>query len=216
MIMVKETLSERRYKAGYVVRDQVYEGADFGGEDFSYKTAYNFNGDYIGSSRRAHNLCVKRGIKPELISPTHNVCSIGFNEEEQKWYGWSHRAIYGFGVGSVVVKGDIGYVPSTHDEMWESLRGMFEAIPVEERTGDCYFDPNIRNLNISKLEGQLVIQFERGMQQYETAKDGEQIPTTTTSWESFEEVYKLGRGKWTAETLVDVKQMAINFANDIA
>jgi len=213
---IKEVLSERRYKAGYVVRDEVHDGSDFGGEDISYKTAYNFNGDYIGSSRRAHNLCVKRGIKPELSSPTHNVCSIGFSEVEQKWYGWSHRAIYGFGVGSSVVKGDIAYVPSTHDEMWESLRGMFEATPVEEREeGKCYFDPCIRNLNISKPGGQLVIQFEREMQQYETAADGEEIPTTT-SWESLEEVYELGKGEWTAETLTDAKQMAVDFAESIS
>jgi len=25
--------------------------------------------------------------------------SIGFSEKEQKWYGWSHRAIQGFGIG---------------------------------------------------------------------------------------------------------------------
>ena len=24
---------------------------------------------------------------------------IGFSEKEQKWYGWSHRAFYGFKVG---------------------------------------------------------------------------------------------------------------------
>ncbi len=215
MTMVKEIISERKYKAGYVVRDEVHDGSDFGGEDITYKTAYNLNGDYIGSSKDARRLCVKRGIKPELISPMHNVCSIGFSEDEQKWYGWSHRAIYGFSVGDTVVKGDIAYVPSTHDEMWESVRGMFEATPVEERTGDCHHDPHIRNLNISKPEGQLVIQFEREMQQYETAEDGEQIPTTT-SWESFEEVYKLGKGEWVAETLADAKQMAIDFANDIA
>lgn len=35
--------------------------------------------------------------------------SIGFSEKEQKWYGWSHRAIYGFGIGSKVKKGDCGY-----------------------------------------------------------------------------------------------------------
>lgn len=38
-----------------------------------------------------------------------NVPSIGFSEEEQKWYGWSHRAIYGFGIGSEVKKGHAGY-----------------------------------------------------------------------------------------------------------
>ena len=39
----------------------------------------------------------------------HEVPQIGFSETEQKWYGWSHRAIYGFGIGSEVKKGDCGY-----------------------------------------------------------------------------------------------------------
>ena len=45
-------------------------------------------------------------IKPEKIWKNSNVCSIGFCEKEQKWYGWSHRAMYGFKVGDKVKKGD--------------------------------------------------------------------------------------------------------------
>ena len=33
--------------------------------------------------------------------------SIGFSEKEQKYYGWSHRAIYGFGIGDIVKEGDV-------------------------------------------------------------------------------------------------------------
>jgi len=70
------------------------------------ESAYTPSGDYIGDKKTAHFLVSKRGIKPEKSDPSHNVCSIGFCEKEQKWYGWSHRAIYGFGVGSKVEKGD--------------------------------------------------------------------------------------------------------------
>ena len=41
----------------------------------------------------------KHGIKSTSIG-------IGFSEKEQKWYGWSHRAIYGFGIGDEVKEGD--------------------------------------------------------------------------------------------------------------
>lgn len=41
----------------------------------------------------------KHGIVPQKASPSHTVCSIGFSEKEQKWYGWSHRRYYGFGIG---------------------------------------------------------------------------------------------------------------------
>ena len=124
--MDKVILGTRKYKAGYEVRTELYS-ADFevvsiegevdadmqklidaimAKEHVIIKSAYTPSGDYIGDSRRAYHLIVKRGIKPEKANPAHSVCSIGFCEREQKWYGWSHRAIWGFGVGSEVKKGD--------------------------------------------------------------------------------------------------------------
>jgi hypothetical protein len=57
-------------------------------------------------NRQMLQLIVKRGIVPQLRTPTSGVCSIGYNRRERKWYGWSHRAIFGFRVGSVVKQGD--------------------------------------------------------------------------------------------------------------
>ncbi len=119
-------LNIRKYKAGYEVRQELhrtnFEAVPLEGEvdkelqdlintisspsDVIVKSAYTPTGDYIGNERMAHLLMTKRGIKPEKSSPDHNVCSIGFCEAEQKWYGWSHRAISGFGVGSEVKEGD--------------------------------------------------------------------------------------------------------------
>ena len=67
--------------------------------------AYNLDGDYIGDLKTAEFLCDERGIRPEVI-PGNSVCSIGFCEREQKWYGWCHRAIFGFGVGDTAKEGD--------------------------------------------------------------------------------------------------------------
>ena len=33
--------------------------------------------------------------------------TVGFSPTRKKWYGWSHRAVFGFGVGDVVKKGDV-------------------------------------------------------------------------------------------------------------
>lgn len=96
----RELISEER-QAGYVVRTERFPDL----EDAVIESAYTDDGAYIGDPGTAHFLVVKRGIRPELL-PGHNVCSIGFCEREQKWYGWSHRAIYGFGVGDVVKSGD--------------------------------------------------------------------------------------------------------------
>lgn len=42
-----------------------------------------------------------RGIKPEPREMDHSACSIGLGADG-KWYGWSHRAIVGFGVGDAL------------------------------------------------------------------------------------------------------------------
>jgi hypothetical protein len=71
--------------------------------------AYTPQGVYIGGPSDARHLCVNRGIRPEPRTPESNVCSIGFSDKDGKWYGWSHRAIFGFKVGSVCRKGDCHY-----------------------------------------------------------------------------------------------------------
>jgi hypothetical protein len=35
---------------------------------------------------------------------------LGFSPTEGKWYGWSHRAIYGFEIGSKIVRGHWAYM----------------------------------------------------------------------------------------------------------
>lgn len=104
---MRELLSTRHYKAGYDIRKERISGDEAGGgPSFEMSSAFTPSGDYIGNPKRAYRLCAKQGIKPEKAQPDHNVCSIGFCEAEQKWYGWSHRAIYGFGIGDVVKEGD--------------------------------------------------------------------------------------------------------------
>lgn len=100
--LIRETLSERVFRAGYVVhRERVRMGND---PPVELESAYTPDGHYIGNPRAARYLVAKRGIRPQLRTPTSGVCSIGYNARERKWYGWSHRAISGFRVGSVVRK----------------------------------------------------------------------------------------------------------------
>ena len=49
-------------------------------------------------------------FKKHDIKKSKNIYStpIGFSEKEQKWYGWSHRAIHGFKVGDKCKDGDLG------------------------------------------------------------------------------------------------------------
>ena len=68
----------------------------------------NIDGGYIGGEKDYNYLVnEKHLILIQKARPTDNTCSIGYNPEENKWYGWSHRAIYGFTIGDIVKKGDL-------------------------------------------------------------------------------------------------------------
>lgn len=61
-------------------------------------------------------------IKPEKISPDHSVASFGKSDADSKFYGWSHRAVYGFGIGDNMKSDTIGnstgkeYTIKTNDQ----------------------------------------------------------------------------------------------------
>ena len=111
--MARQLLKTRQYKAGYEIRYERLSGEDAaGGPPMTLQSAWTPDGHYIGNPKVAHRLVVKRGIKPELRTGPReehcggHVCTIGFCEREQKWYGWSHRALVGFGIGDIAEKGD--------------------------------------------------------------------------------------------------------------
>lgn len=130
----REVLSIRRYKAGYEIRTERFI------EGFVMKSAYTLDGSYIGRSKDAHRLIVQRGIQPEKAHQDNNVCSIGFCSRKQKWYGWSHRAICGFGIGDVVTSEDhlcacSGWTDeylAEHPEEDTSLSVGFEALTLDD------------------------------------------------------------------------------------
>jgi len=99
-IEVVKVVRERRYRSGYILRDEVWK---FNGEEtLMERVAYNPSGDYIGDSKEAYFLCSRKGISPEKSDPGHCVCSIGYSTKDKKWYGWSHRAICGFKIGDML------------------------------------------------------------------------------------------------------------------
>jgi len=61
------------------------------------------------------------GIKGEKTKEHHTVNSYGKAEADGKWYGWSHRAVAGFGIGDTVKADTCGntkgeYVIKTDDQ----------------------------------------------------------------------------------------------------
>ena len=134
----------------------------------------------------------------DVCSKDSSVISIGFNEKEQKWYGWSHRAIFGFGIGSKVKKGDSAYVPKNREDFKEQmlLSWKYEFrndITTERETEKGFFvtwiySNNTPNESLRLTKGEIYHQFPE----------------------------KYGKGEWTAKTLNDAKEMAIDFSKSVS
>ena len=148
------------------------------------------------------NFLFKRGIT-EQIQGCHAVpktCCIGFNPTEKKWYGWSHRAIFGFGIGSKCKQGDCGFECSNKAEFIEKEMSFW---------GDCEYAVN-------------------GVADYEEKENGilisyiynNEVPNKKLCGTKYEHFSKYptswGKGEWTAENIEDAKQMAISFAKSVS
>ena len=133
--------------------------------------------------------------------------SLGFNPIEKKWYGWSHRAIFGFGIGSTCKKGDCGYRPMNKQDFIESC---------------VRFWNNENHLNVRGKESRqqeyvdgpkelgILVEWE-----YDNTIPNKKLRGTTRN--SFQPYPKQwGIGEWEAKTLDDAKQMAIDFANGVS
>lgn len=71
----------------------------------NYISAYDEG--YIGTEETYNMLREKGIVLFQKKNKNDNTCSIGYSPSENKWYGWSHRAIYGFTIGDEVKEGDI-------------------------------------------------------------------------------------------------------------
>ena len=74
-------------------------------EDFIYYESlvdYSYVGD-----EEFFNFLRKHEIEYAYSWDKHYSANIGFSAKEKKWYGWSHRAIFGFTIGDEVKEGDI-------------------------------------------------------------------------------------------------------------
>lgn len=154
------------------------------------------------------NFLLKKGITEQIQDGygEPKTCCIGFNPIEQKWYGWSHRAIFGFGIGSECKKGQCHYKPSNKEEFMEDCLRFWGDTDMEDT----------HKINPIAEEGK------------ENGKLGiwvrytynETTPNLNMRGQTGEEFSKYpkkwGKGEWVAETIEDAKQMAIDFARSVS
>jgi hypothetical protein len=121
-IEVRKVLKQKDH-GSWIEKEEIWGLEGNTDDDTPISAAYNPSGEYLGDPEFAKTLAKKGIVQFEKIEPNHSACSIGFNPDEDKWYGWSHRAMYGFGVGSKCKKGDCGYTPE---------KGEWEAKTIED------------------------------------------------------------------------------------
>jgi len=168
------------------------------------------DGSYLGRVGSEKNLefLFKRGITEQIQDgygePTTSC--IGFNPIEQKWYGWSHRAIFGFGIGSECKKGHCHYEPSNKEEFLEDCLRFL---------GDTDMDET-HKLNPVAEEGEQDGKLGVWVRYTYDDKTPNEKMRGQISGVFSEYPTKWGKGKWVAKTIEDAKQMAIDFARGVS
>ncbi len=204
-IMVADIIRERIYhKWGYVIRDETWIDPGNCRTDM-HKMAYNFEGDWIGDSKLAYRLANRYGVThTEKIGPNSSVCSIGFSERENKWYGWSHRALFGFGVGSECKKGNSHYYSDGREAFKEACLGFWadeSSHALDDKRAEFGTQDGVKGVFVRYT--------------YDDKVPNERLRGTQhENFSPFPE--KWGRGEWTAKSLRDAKQMAIDFSRSVS
>lgn len=155
----------------------------------------NFDKSYITHVGLENNDGLLKFIAEHEITDelTHGV---GFSPKENKWYGWSHRAIYGFEIGSECKKGDCGYVGSDIKEQEEA------AITFWTEDSHC----NVRCEGIIEKDNNKFFDIKWDFKDKSNGRIGG----------TYHLIKPLGRGEWVAEILEDAKQMAIDFNEGVS
>jgi hypothetical protein len=128
------------------------------------------------------------------------VACIGFDPVKQKWYGWSHRAIFGFKVGSEVKKGDCAYSATDADDFLDDMIRFWSEPAHEKVTGHHCERDGMKGVCIEwRYSNDVPNEEIRG-------EIGGAFQIYPSAW---------GRGEWTAKTLDDARVMAMDFAEGV-
>ena len=135
-----------------------------------------------------------------------NTTNLGFNPEEQKWYGWSHRAIFGFGIGSECKEGNCAFMPGTKEEFRLACLRFWGDTDME--------DTNKKEAFASEVSkgGKLGVYVGYT---YDSKVPNEELRGTVSGvFSEYPETW--GKGEWTTTTLEEAKEMAIDFASSVS
>jgi len=167
--------------------------SDIAGDEDSDIYISKFDKSYITrvGMEKDMKFLAKRNITEQL---THGV---GFSPTENKWYGWSHRAMYGFTIGSTCKKGDAHYVGSSiEEEIEHAISFWSDEAHIWTK---AIYDKKERVIKVTWL--------------YDESVPNKKMHNTISGcdWD-----FTLGRGEWTAKTMEDAHQMAKDFNEGVS
>lgn len=136
-------------------------------------SAYSKDDYYIGDPSEIARLYEEYGICEDLSTYNKdNKCiSVGYSPKNNKYYGWSHRAIRGFSIGSEVRKGQNGYKPRTIEEMSETCGCLGE----DNKCTDYYLDRDSEYDIVYCSEGNCPYSLGRGEWKAESLADAKEM-----------------------------------------
>ena len=163
------------------------------------------DGSYIGRVGVEDHLkfLLKKGITEQIQNKdgiADHSTNIGFNPEEKKWYGWSHRAIYGFTIGSTCKKGDCHYQPCNKKDFIDDCTRFWSEEDHLNTISVDHVDEGIQGVLTSWTYT-------------DTIPNKELRSKISTVFTFYPETY--GKGEWVAKTMEDAKQMAKDFAEGV-
>lgn len=194
---------------------------DFSDDITTIDCCYSLGGLFLGGLTMLKDNFLYNINTFEKAKPSHNVASIGFSESETKWYGWSHRAIYGFTIGSEVKRGDCAYKPINFKNFIKYYLEFFDVTLIDKEP--IFSETTPDNKRYSKVLNKyhksfdeygnptVIIYYDKHtynktddkLFKYSHSERNQYTAYLPLSW---------GKGEWVAETLEDAKQMAIDFA----
>lgn len=101
-VVSQKTLKETEF---YDVIEQVVQVGYEADATTVMTSIFNKQGDYAGAAEDMREIFDKHAIAPELKDEDSGVCCIGWSEREQRYYGWSHRAVHGYAKGDASFDG---------------------------------------------------------------------------------------------------------------
>ena len=157
------------------------------------------------------NYLLKLGITEQIQSrhteePT--TACIGFNPVEQKWYGWSHRAIFGFTIDSKCKKGNCGYFSDTKENFMEWCLSFWVDSNYSVGDDKAVFIKDT-GWNDGPMVDGVLVSYTYNNKVPNKALRG----TVYTNFSQFPDQW--GKGEWTAKTLEDAREMAVDFAKGV-